>query len=100
MDRKERINELKEESHKLLLQRDKVHDELSKLERDLSFENHPCTCVKLNRDIEIYNMGEQERRKRRGIGFGLVAETLSALMFCPECEGTGIPKTCQVTVRH
>lgn len=92
MDRKEQIKKLREESHSLFLQRERVHEELSKLELEQAWEDHPCECVKLNGDIEIYDMMEQERRNRRGLGFGFVSHCLSAIKNCPKCEGKGIPQ--------
>ena len=55
-------------------------------------EQHSCSCVKLNRDIEIYDMQEQERRGRNPLGLGLVSETLTARKDCPTCKGTGKPQ--------
>lgn len=48
-----------------------------------------CGCVRLNRELGIFTMVDQERAKRRGLGSGLVADTYSARSDCPECHGTG-----------
>ncbi len=92
MDRKEQMNLLRAESRSLQTRRDLIHKMLDKLELEQAWEDHPCTCVKLNGDIGIYDMMEQERRNRRGLGFGFVSHCLSAIKNCPKCEGKGIPQ--------
>lgn len=91
MNRKARIREIDTLCQSLQRQLDILHDELKELRLEQSIEDHPCPCVKLNSDIEVYDMIEQERHGRRGLGFGLVAETLSAIKLCEVCKGTGIP---------
>ncbi len=90
--RQARIHELRAKADKMRREVDAIYDEVHKLEMEQAKEDHPCSCVKLNGDIEIYDMVEQERRGRRGLGLGMVAETLSARKDCPVCKGTGKPK--------
>jgi hypothetical protein len=79
---------------------DKERFALLKEKNDLllarSKTQHSCSCVRLNRDINITNIGDQIRANRRGLGLGLVAETLSADCGCPFCKGTGIPQNGEV----
>ncbi len=89
--RKERIQELRIKAECLRKQSDELYTEIHKLEMEQAKEDHPCSCVKLNGDIEIYDMVEQERRGRRGLQFGTVADTLSARKDCEFCKGTGKP---------
>jgi hypothetical protein len=48
-----------------------------------------CVCVRLNEDLGIRTMSEQEAAGRRGLQLGSVSETLSALKDCPHCKGRG-----------
>jgi len=95
MDQEERQERL--ETIRVIIQRlqgeiNELVAERKKLELEEAKQNHTCSCVKLNRDIEIYDMVEQERRGRRGLQLGgLVAETLSARKDCRTCGGTGKP---------
>lgn len=49
-----------------------------------------CGCVRRNRELGIYTLVDQEREKRRGLESGVVAESFSARIDCPECKGTGV----------
>jgi hypothetical protein len=89
--RRDRIREINKECEDLNHLMIKLNKERDSLLMEQSKEDHSCTCVKLNRDIEIYDMGEQERRGRRGLGFGMVSDTLSCRKDCTTCKGTGIP---------
>lgn len=55
-------------------------------------EEHPCPCVRLNSELGIADSRAQAHAQRRGIGLGLVAETLSADARCPLCGGSGVPR--------
>lgn len=90
--RKARIQELRSKADKLRKELDELHTEIKKLDMEQRKEDHPCTCVKLNGDVEIYDMGEQERRGRNPLSIGsFVADTLSARRDCTICNGTGVP---------
>lgn len=89
--RKERMTAISTERHILQSQIDKLDKEMDKLRMEQSREDHPCSCVKLNGDISIFDMVEQERRGRTGLGFGFVSETLSCDKDCQVCHGTGKP---------
>lgn len=65
--------------------------ERRKLELEQNREDHPCQCVKLNKDIEVFDMQEQERRGRVPLGLGFVADCLTAIKDCHVCNGTGVP---------
>ncbi|KKL52098.1 hypothetical protein LCGC14_2288910 [marine sediment metagenome] len=69
-----------------------IDQKLKPLEREESRAEHPCSCVRLNSDIGVNDMGVAEAMRRRTFGIGLVAELLSADRDCLECAGTGVPK--------
>lgn len=95
--RQARIQELRAQADKLRKQSDKLYAEIAKLDLEQRKEDHPCACVKLNRDVEIYDMGEQERRGRNPLSLGgFVADTLTARKDCTVCMGTGKP----VSIHH
>lgn len=48
-----------------------------------------CECVRLNRTIGIYHLGDQSRAARNGLGAGPVADTYSAAWSCTKCKGSG-----------
>lgn len=48
-----------------------------------------CTCVRLNRELGIYTLVDQERAMRRSWESGLVADSRSARKDCPLCKGSG-----------
>lgn len=91
-DRKERIRQLRAEAQDLREKSDKLYTEIHKLDLEQRKEEHPCSCVKLNRDIEVFDMQEQERRGRAALSCGgFVADTLSARRDCTICNGSGVP---------
>lgn len=49
----------------------------------------PCTCVRLNRELGIFTLVDQERANRCSSETGLVADSRSARKDCPLCKGTG-----------
>lgn len=53
--------------------------------------NFPCTCVRLNRDLGIYDNVGLVNARRNDLDIGLIAEQLSADLDCPLCHGTGVP---------
>lgn len=67
-----------------------LQDEISRLELDRDRERYNCSCVRLNSDIGIGDIHEQERRGRTGCTLGWVARTLSALKDCSVCHGSGV----------
>ncbi len=69
-----------------------LDQKLKPLEQEESRAEHPCSCVRLNREIGVDNMGSAEENRRRTFGLGLVVELLSADRDCLECAGTGVPK--------
>lgn len=90
--RQARIQELRSKAANLRRESDTLYTEIAKLDLEQRKEDHPCTCVKLNGDIEIYDMQEQERRGRKPLSCGgFVADTLTARKDCDTCKGTGIP---------
>jgi DNA repair exonuclease SbcCD ATPase subunit len=90
-ERRTRINDLQTERHALTVKINSVNEELKQLNLANEKEDHPCSCVRLNGDIEIYDMQEQTRRGRNPLGLGLVSQCLSARAECPVCKGTGKP---------
>lgn len=90
--RQARMQELRSKADKLRKELDELHTEIGKLDLEQRKEEHPCSCVRLNGDIEIYDMQEQERRGRTPLSCGgFVADTLTARKDCQECGGTGKP---------
>lgn len=77
-----RIKELDHERASLLSERER-------LEIIEASERFTCECVRLNRDIDVHNMIDQEKCGRNGLQFGLVSNTFSALKACPKCHGRG-----------
>lgn len=91
-ERRARLDELRKERAQLNLKVEKLTSEIAQLDLQERREEYPCVCVKLNRDIEVYDMQEQERRGRNPLGLGLVSECLTARKSCDYCNGTGKPK--------
>lgn len=89
--RKARLQEINSELAKVNARQQELVRERIKLEREQFKEDHPCPCVRLNVDIEIYDMGEQARRNRVALELGTVCDTHSARKDCKQCGGTGKP---------
>lgn len=91
-DRRRRIDELESHRRDLHRQLDVNVDEINRLWLEDSREEHPCTCVRLNKDIGVIDMHSSVIRRRCTFGIGLVAELISADRDCALCHGTGVPK--------
>jgi len=48
-----------------------------------------CRCVRLNKDIDIYNHSQQVNKNRVGLELGIPGEIYSADKYCIYCHGTG-----------
>lgn len=90
-ERQERIDSIRVIIQRLNGQVTELTTELHKLETEQFREEHPCSCVRLNGDIEIYDMAEQSRRNREPLQLGAVYATHSARKDCTTCHGTGKP---------
>lgn len=91
-ERKERIDTIRVIIRRLQAEVSELSSELHNLELEQKREEHPCSCVKLNKDVEIYDMQEQVRRGRNPLSVGgFVADTLTARKDCDSCQGTGKP---------
>lgn len=91
-DRKERLQRLRFERDELQDKANAIGREIAKLDLEERKEAHPCPCVRLNRDIEIFDMQEQSRRGRNPLSAGgFVADCLTARKDCQTCNGTGVP---------
>ncbi len=90
--RQARLQVIRVEQDKLNKRQQELAEERQKLEHEQFKEEHPCSCVKLNGDIEVYDMGEQARRGRVALQLGAVYATHSARKDCETCGGTGKPK--------
>ncbi len=93
------LEELREERQglqsrvaELLREVGEIDQKLKPLELEESHAEHPCSCVRLNSDIGVNDMGAVGAKRRRSFGLGLVAELLSADLDCSKCGGTGVPK--------
>lgn len=89
--RRERIGHIESRCEELEAELNELNDLRRSLELEQAREDHPCSCVAYNADLLIYDLIEQNKQGRVGIGFGPVINTLSALRDCPHCHGTGIP---------
>jgi hypothetical protein len=78
-DKRSLINELSEEREGLLDRVSVIDKELRRLELEKGHEEHPCSCVRLNRDIEVYDIADADRKHRRTLGLGFVSELLHRL---------------------
>jgi hypothetical protein len=91
-DRQTRIREINQQCNELQDKLHQLHQERFKLRLEQEREEYSCICVKLNRDIEVYDMQEQMRRNRNPLSCGgFVADTLTARNDCDICKGTGVP---------
>lgn len=83
--------ELRDQVDKLHKQTYLLQDEIEAISLKISWATYTCSCVRLNRDLGIWNMSLQEAHGRKALGFGSVENTLSADRNCPICLGKGIP---------
>jgi hypothetical protein len=84
---------LREQTRELEEQIKTISTEMTKVNTQIDLLNFPCSCVRLNVGLDIWNIGLQESRNRNGLTVGFpVADTLSADRSCPICHGTGVPK--------
>lgn len=88
--RQARLKEIREELEKLDSRRYTLIEEREKLERAEAKDKYNCSCVRLNGDIGIHDMMQQETANRRGLQLGTVSLTLSCDKDCPICKGKGI----------
>lgn len=87
-----RLKEIHDEIMDLVQRKDELIEERQALVLADARKTYDCTCVKLNRDISVNDMAQQEKAGRRGLGLGPVCETLSSDKKCPTCGGTGRTK--------
>lgn len=93
MSNRKRIDELWAQRQELYRQIGLLDKERKRLEDDDLKAEHPCQCVRLNRDIGVHDMGELARKQRQTLeAGGLVSEGYSADRNCARCGGTGMPK--------
>lgn len=88
-----RISAINDECRELERRIHLLREEQRALMMVTALDRYRCHCVNLNSKMGIIDMVEQERRNRNGLQIGLVSETLSASRACPDCGGSGIPKT-------
>ena len=83
----------------LTAERQRLSNRISEIDREYNIERvresrleHPCECVKLNSDINVFTMPDLAIHHRHALMYtGAVSEILSADAQCCKCEGTGIP---------
>jgi hypothetical protein len=90
--RQARLKKIREDLDKLDSRRYKLIEEREVLERAEAKEKYNCPCVKLNADLGIHDMMQQEGANRRGLQMGYVSLCLSCEKNCPVCQGKGIPQ--------
>lgn len=83
------INVLRRRRDELQAELSSIDDELGRLHLLRDQEEFNCPCVRINGDIGIGDMHEQDRRRRTGLTLGWVSRTLSASLDCPLCLGKG-----------
>lgn len=86
------LDELREERRVLMSRINQISKKVDRLEQEKSRAEHPCSCVRLNREIDVGDMGSAEANRRRTFGLGFVGELLSADLDCSKCAGTGVPR--------
>lgn len=91
MDERERVNEIDRECLSLRKRLSELLTERSRLSLQIRRAEHPCPCVKLNDDIGVHDMVQQDARRRNPLGLGFVRDCLSADKDCRLCFGTGKP---------
>lgn len=91
LSRDEQRDALRTLAHDLDNQRGQVLNALAILDMEAARERFRCPCVRLNRDVGIWNMGDQVEARRNGLTFGLVSDCLSARKDCERCHGDGVP---------
>jgi hypothetical protein len=69
-----------------------IEDDIKVVDMAINHLKHPCPCVRLNEDIGVFDMIQQDKANRNPFGLGYVAACLSADKNCPICHGTGVPK--------
>lgn len=90
--RKARLKELWGERSRLSNRIDALSRELESLQLAEAIEDHPCSCVRKNEDIGIWNAQGLANDKRNCLmGAGVISRLISADADCPECHGTGKP---------
>jgi hypothetical protein len=90
-ERLARIHAIDAECKKIQARLKRFHEERDQLVLAGNREEYPCSCVKLNCDIGIYDGSQQEKAGRKGLGIGLISQTFSCLKNCSVCRGTGKP---------
>lgn len=92
-------DELEKELQKFLTMADSLRCELHRVQKrcgELSLAinrlRFNCPCVRLNREIRIFDSGNQFDLGRVGLSMGIVGDTFSAEKRCPICHGTGEAK--------
>jgi hypothetical protein len=94
--REQRIHALRREAWELQQRADVLHREARDLSLEQDREDYPCACVRLNRDIGVFDMTRQMRDGRVPLGAhagAFVSETLTARRDCEACGGEGKPRT-------
>ena len=92
-------DELEKELRQFLTMADHLRSELHLVQKkcgELSLAidrlRFNCPCVRLNREIGIFDSGYQFDLGRVGLSMGVVGDTFSAEKYCPICHGTGETK--------
>jgi hypothetical protein len=83
----------------LAAERQRLSNRITEIDREYNVERvrecrleHPCECVKLNSDIDVFTVSDLAAQHRHALMYtGTVSEILSAGTHCCKCEGTGIP---------
>ena len=84
--------ELRQKRAPLVVQVAEIEKQITALELEAERLQYPCECVRLNSELSVYSMEDQEEKNRHGLTCGAIYRCLSADNGCPLCHGSGIPQ--------
>lgn len=88
-ERAEHITELRANRAFFNREINRVDSEIAVLQLAEDKEHYTCSCVKVNKEIGVFDSVDQVRANRSGLTTGYVSESLSAKKDCQLCNGFG-----------
>ena len=88
-ERADRIRELRVERTDCNRKINYLDQEIYYLQLAEDKEHYTCSCVKVNKNIGVFDSVDQVRANRSGLTTGYVSNSLSAKKDCPLCNGFG-----------
>lgn len=89
---REKVRTLQEKIDPIATAIKAIEDDIKVIDMEINHLKHPCPCVRLNEDIGVLDVIQQDKSHRNPFGLGYVGACLSADKNCPICHGTGVPK--------